>query len=184
MEFIEAGLPGAWYIKPRVFRDERGFFLETYAAEGFAERGMSTAFVQDNHSRSLRRGVLRGMHFQRPPHTQAKLIRAVRGAIYDVIVDLRRGSPTYGQWRGFELDDTDLGMLYVPHGFAHGFCTLTDETDVVYKVDAYYAPECDGGLLWSDPDVNISWPVQTPLLSKKDRELPRLAQLDSPFQYA
>jgi len=184
MEFVKSKLEGAWLVRPRVFRDDRGFFLETFKAESFADHGISTSFVQDNHSRSLRRGVLRGMHFQRPPHTQAKLVRAARGAIYDVIVDLRRGSPTFGQWEGFTLDDTDLAMLYVPRGFAHGFCTLTDAADVVYKADDYYASDCEGGVLWSDPDMKIEWPITAPLLSDKDRELPRLAQFDSPFRYA
>lgn len=183
MEFLETGLPGAWLIKPHVFRDERGFFLETFTEARFAEHGIKDRFVQDNHSRSRTRGVLRGLHFQLPPHTQSKLIRVVRGAIYDAIVDLRVGSPTYGQWRGFTLSDDDLAMLYVPRGFAHGFCTLADETDVVYKAGDYYAPSHDSGIVWNDTDIGIEWPVADPVLSAKDRALQALAAFDSPFRY-
>jgi dTDP-4-dehydrorhamnose 3,5-epimerase len=181
MEFIKTKFSNAWLIKPRVFLDERGFFLEAFSKKVFEEHGVPSDFVQNNHSRSLKPGVLRGLHFQNPPRTQAKLVRVVRGAVYDVIVDLRRGSETFGQWEGFELTEKNFLMLYVPRGFAHGFCVLEPETDFLYKTDDYYAPELDGGFIWNDPDVGISWPVSEPLLSKKDLVLPRFSECDIMF---
>ncbi len=175
-------LPDVHLVRPRVHRDERGFFVERWKASAFAELGMP-AFVQDNHSRSTR-GTLRGLHFQAPPGAQAKLVSAVRGRVFDVAVDLRRGSAMYGRWAGVTLDGDDPSWLWVPEGFAHGFLTLSDEADVIYKVSDHYAPETEGGLAWDDPDVAIEWPLgpgQVPTLSDRDTTWPRLEELRSPF---
>lgn len=181
MEFIRADLDGVILIKPDVHGDQRGFFLESYTQSKFAEGGITAVFVQDNHSRSAARGVLRGLHFQRPPFAQSKLIRVTRGAVYDVLVDLRKSSPTYGKWRAFELTAGNFLMLFAPAGFAHGFCTLDADTEVQYKVDVLYSPKHDGGIRWNDPDLAIEWPAAKPLLSKKDEELPFFREFDSPF---
>lgn len=167
-------------IKPKIFRDERGFFSETYNARSLAEHGITTTFVQDNQSLSRQSGVLRGLHFQAPPHAQAKIIRVVRGSIFDVAVDVRHGSPTFGQhvWRTLSAENWE--QLLVPEGFAHGFCTLEPDTEVIYKTSDFYAPECERGILWNDPDLNIDWPVpdEDVILSPKDQSQPRLK--DSP----
>ncbi len=170
-------------IVPKRFEDERGFFLEAYKASEFEAQGIRDHFVQDNHSHSTR-GVLRGLHYQRPPKAQAKLVRTLRGEIFDVVVDIRQGSPTYGQWVGATLSATDGRMLYVPSGFAHGFCVLSDVADVVYKVTAEYAPETEGGLMWNDPDIGIRWPIDTPNLSEKDTHYPLLRHSEAIFTYA
>ncbi len=177
MEFIETALPGAFVLKPVIHRDARGFFVETFSNRMFADNGIEVQFVQDNYSFSRQRGVLRGLHFQYFPHAQAKLVMAISGAIYDVIVDLRKDSPTVHQWISVELDSSDLRMLYVPRGFAHGFCTLQDNTRVLYKVDSPYAPQADGGIRWDDADLAIEWPVASPILSEKDGQLPYLKDL-------
>ena len=179
------GIPEVVKITPKKHGDARGFFSETYKKAALAEAGILAEFVQDNHSRSTQRGVVRGLHFQAPPSAQGKLIRVVRGAIYDVAVDIRQGSPTFGQWVGAELSEDNWAQLWVPRGFAHGFCTLTELTEVVYKVDAPYDPATEGGVLWSDPGLAIDWPVAGPdaLLSPKDRDLPELADLVSPFKF-
>lgn len=177
MEFIETALPGAFVLKPVIHRDARGFFVETFSNKMFADNGIEVQFVQDNYSFSRQRGVLRGLHFQYSPHAQAKLVMAISGAIYDVIVDLRKDSPTVHQWISVELDSSDLRMLYVPRGFAHGFCTLQDNTRVLYKVDSLYAPQADGGIRWDDADLAIEWPVASPILSEKDGQLPYLKDL-------
>ncbi|MBD3318032.1 MAG: dTDP-4-dehydrorhamnose 3,5-epimerase [Chitinivibrionales bacterium] len=182
MKFIKASIPDVVVIEPRVFEDERGFFLESYSRKVFADNGVDAEFVQDNHSLSVQKGVVRGLHFQTPPATQAKLLRVTAGAVWDVVVDLRSGSPTYGQWEGFELTATDKRMIFVPRGFAHGFCTLAPNTEVIYKVDNLYSKEHDGGVRWDDPDLGISWPIDEPILSAKDRALPLLADFSSPFQ--
>jgi dTDP-4-dehydrorhamnose 3,5-epimerase len=171
----ETALPGVLEIEPRVFRDDRGFFLERYHAERYHAHGLDAAFVQDNHSRSVR-GVLRGLHFQRR-HPQGKLVECARGAIYDVVVDLRPGSPTFGRWTSVTLSDADGRQLWVPPGLAHGFCVLTEEADVLYKCTAPYRPDDEGGLVWDDPDLGIAWPIAAPLLSVKDAALPRLRGL-------
>jgi dTDP-4-dehydrorhamnose 3,5-epimerase len=181
MEFIRSDLDGVILIKPDVYSDHRGFFLESYTLQKFADGGIGVSFVQDNHSRSAQKGVLRGLHFQKPPCAQSKLIRATRGAIWDVAVDLRALSPTYGTWRAFELTAENFLMLFVPAGFAHGFCTLAENTEVQYKVDSVYAPAHDSGLRWNDPDLAITWPVRDPVLSKKDAELPFFRNFASPF---
>ncbi len=183
MEVSQTGFPGLVVIKPRVFGDNRGFFLETHSRRAFAEAGLDYDFVQDNHARSGRKGVLRGMHFQRPPATQAKLVWVVRGAVFDVVVDLRAGSPTYKKWYGIELSEDNFLRLMVPRGFAHGYVTLTDGAEFMYKVDAPYSPADDGGIAWNDPEIGIDWPVSDPILSEKDAVQPTLATTGSPFTY-
>jgi len=185
MTVRETSLPGILVIEPRVFGDARGFFLERYHAERYAEAGIGAGFAQDNHSRSSQ-GTLRGLHFQKS-HPQGKLVEVARGAIWDVVVDLRRGSPTFGKWEGFELSDETHRQLWVPEGFAHGFCVLSEVADVLYKCTDVYRPDDEGGLAWDDPDLAIPWPEADPLLSDKDRTYPRLRDLgpadlpDAPF---
>jgi dTDP-4-dehydrorhamnose 3,5-epimerase len=173
-------------ITPRRFGDHRGFFMETFSAPKLAEAGVERDWVQDNHSLSEHAGVLRGLHFQAPPHAQAKLVRVVAGRVWDVAVDIRRGSPTYGQWVGVELSAENDRQLFIPEGFAHGFVTLEPGTEFLYKCSSTYAPQAEGGLAWDDPDLSLPWPLDAfegePRLSDKDRELPRLADLDSPFE--
>ena len=181
MKFIPSDLTGVVLIEPDVHRDHRGFFLESYTRDKFAGGGVTGDFVQDNHSCSAAAGVLRGLHFQNPPFAQSKLVRVTRGAIYDVAVDLRKSSPTFGQWRGYRLSDENFNLLFVPVGFAHGFCTLVDNTEVQYKVDRPYAPTADTGIRWNDPSVGIEWPVKEPVLSDKDKNLPFLREIVSPF---
>lgn len=181
MDFQKTTIEGLFLITPKVFKDQRGFFLESYSDKFFKSVGITTVFVQDNHSRSEPSGVLRGLHFQKPPFAQCKLIRVIQGSIYDVAVDLRKNSPTFGKWLGFELTSTNFNMLLVPQGFAHGFCTLVPGTEVQYKVDNFYSPEHDSGIRWNDPDLNIPWPVKEPVLSAKDAVLPFFKELDSPF---
>lgn len=181
MQIEKTTLEGAYLLKPKVFEDERGFFMETYSKKVLEEAGIQADFVQDNHSMSVTKGVLRGLHFQKPPHTQAKFVRVTKGSVYDVIVDLRKDSPTFGKWEGFELSDKNKRMLFVPRGFAHGFVTLEDYTEFQYKVDNVYAPESDSGLIWNDPDLNIFWPVENPILSEKDKKLQNFKDFNSPF---
>jgi dTDP-4-dehydrorhamnose 3,5-epimerase len=170
-------------VRPQLFGDERGYFVETYSLHKFAEIGINSGFVQDNQSLSRLAGTIRGLHFQAPPAAQAKLMRVLRGSILDVVVDLRRGSPSYGRWCGTKLTAAGGEQLFIPRGFAHGFCTLEADTEVAYKVDDYYAPECDLGILWNDPEIGIDWPVDAAAatLSDKDRMLPPLRNLVSPF---
>jgi dTDP-4-dehydrorhamnose 3,5-epimerase len=172
-------------IRPRRFGDDRGWFSETWSARASERLGLPTAFVQDNHSLSRPAWTLRGLHFQVPPHAQAKLVRCVRGRIWDVAVDVRSGSPTFGKWVGAELSPENGSQLFVPVGFAHGFLTLEPDTEVEYKVTDFYSPECDGGLIWDDPDLAVGWPLggASPILSPKDAKLPRLADFHSPFGY-
>ena len=170
-------------IVPRIYRDHRGFFSETYNKAELQTLGAKLEFVQDSHSLSMKRGVVRGLHFQIPPFAQDKLVRVTRGAIFDVAVDLRRGSPTYGKHVARVISATDWNQILVPIGFAHGFCTLVPYTEVIYKVTNYYSPEHDRGLLWNDPDLEIAWPIQEEesILSDKDRHHPRLSQLPAHF---
>lgn len=182
MQQLPTTFEGAVLLAPAVHGDERGFFVETFRESVQAELGTGTPFVQDNHSRS-RRGIVRGMHFQ---PGQAKLVRCARGAIYDVIVDIRRGSPQFGRSEGFRLDDVEHRQLYVPDGFAHGFCVLSDVADVVYKVSSYYDPESESGFAFDDPDVAIDWPQEFELIaSARDRSAPRLSEIAAslPFTY-
>lgn len=175
MKIIETALPGVLIIEPRVFGDHRGFFLETFQTERYREAGIALPFVQDNHSRSGQ-GVLRGLHFQRS-RPQGKLVSCSRGAVYDVAVDINPDSPTCGQFVGIELNDENHRQLWIPPGYAHGFCVLSEVADFQYKCTDYYIPEDEGGLLWNDPQVNIPWPIEQPLLSAKDQRNPTLAQL-------
>lgn len=175
MKIIPTELPGVLLMTPRVFPDSRGFFTETFSARRYAEAGVVGPFVQDNHSRSTM-GVVRGLHFQlRRP--QGKLVSVLRGAIFDVAVDIRTGSSTFGRWVGVMLSDETHSQLYVPPGFAHGFCVTSDIADVHYKCTDYYEPGDDGGVLWSDPDLAISWPAAVPIVSPKDAQYPRLRDL-------
>ena len=181
--FERLSIPDLVLVRPRKFSDDRGFFMETWTAPVFRDAGISAAFVQDNHSLSRKRGTIRGLHFQRQPFAQAKLVRIVRGSVYDVGVDLRRSSPTYGKWAAVTLTAEAGEQLFIPAGFAHGFCTLEPDTEMVYKVDALYSAECDGGLAWNDPDLAIDWPVRPDevSLSAKDQKLPPFAGFASPF---
>jgi dTDP-4-dehydrorhamnose 3,5-epimerase len=179
-------LAGVLLIEPQYYRDSRGFFVESYNKKDFHDAGITEEFVQDNHSKS-QKGVLRGLHFQ-SPHAQGKLVRVLKGSIYDVVVDIRVGSPTYGRTFAVTLSENDPAMLYVPVGFAHGFLVLEDNTEVMYKVTDLYYPEGDAGLLWNDPDLNIPWPldqvgIKEPILSEKDTKHPTLSELKTPFTY-
>lgn len=183
-EFEHLDIPGLVIVHPQVFGDARGYFEETFREDVFAQHGIK-GLCQDNESKSTTKGVLRGLHFQ-TRHTQAKLVRCIIGAVYDVAVDLRRGSPTYGQWRGVELTAENHTMFYVPEGFAHGFMVTSDEAVFAYKCSDYYAPEFEGGILWNDPDIGVQWPLDVaPMLSPKDQALPRLRQVkdELPFVY-
>jgi dTDP-4-dehydrorhamnose 3,5-epimerase len=175
MTVRETSLPGLLLVEPVVHGDARGLFSERYHAERYRDAGISAPFVQDNLSRSAR-GTLRGLHFQRA-RPQGKLVEVVRGTIFDVAVDVRPGSPTFGRWEGVVLDDEARRQLWVPPGFAHGFCVLSETADVLYKCTALYDPADEGGVAWNDPDLAIPWPAEAPLLSDKDRRLPPLASL-------
>ena len=181
--FQELDLPGLVLVEETRHGDGRGFFAETYRRSAFEAAGIDRPFVQDNHARSSG-GVLRGLHYQLPPKAQGKLVRVVRGEIFDVAVDLRRGSPTRGRWAGVRLTGEGGRMLWVPPGFAHGYAVLSDEADVVYKVTAEYAPELDRGVRWDDPAVGVEWPLPDPSLSEKDLRLPLLADAEAPFTFA
>lgn len=179
MKAIDTAIPDVKIIEPAVFADDRGFFLESFNQVKFeAAIGRSAAFVQDNHSRSGK-GVLRGLHYQLPPHAQAKLVRVVVGEVYDVAVDIRRSSPTFGQWVGVLLSEDNKRQLWIPEGFAHGFLTLSDRVEFLYKTTNYYAPESDRGIRWNDPKIAIDWKVTEPLtLSPKDQQQPLLADAE------
>ena len=174
-ERLETKLGGVVLLEPRVFGDERGFFVETFSKEAWAGLGVDAEFVQHNHSRSGK-GILRGLHFQTEPG-QAKLLRCARGAIFDVAVDLRRGSPTYGQWEGHVLDDERHRQLFVPVGFAHGFVVLSEVADVSYLVSSVYDPATEAGIAWDDPEVGVEWGVAEPVLSERDQNAPRLSEI-------
>ena len=178
-------IPDVILIAPARYGDDRGFFSETYSAKALSEAGITATFVQDNQSLSRQKGVVRGLHFQSPPHAQGKLVRVVRGSILDVAVDIRKGSPSFGRHVAVELSVENWRQLWVPAGFAHGFCTLEENTEVFYKVTDYYAPECDKGIRWDDPQIGIAWPVgaESVVLSDKDRRLPSLADSPSFFTY-
>ncbi|MCM3786617.1 dTDP-4-dehydrorhamnose 3,5-epimerase [Neobacillus mesonae] len=178
MHITPLHLEGALLIEPKVYGDHRGFFMESYNKEVFERKGIHHTFIQDNHSLSAEAGVLRGLHYQLPPRAQTKLVRVIAGAIYDVIVDIRKNSPTFGQWAGFILSEDNKRQLLVPKGFAHGFCTLVPHTQVIYKVDEYYSPEHDRGILWNDSTLNIDWPVSQPVLSDKDEKHPLLVDAE------
>jgi len=172
---LETRIDGLVLVQPKVIADDRGFFFETYRRNEYAGLGIDAEFVQDNHSRSVQ-GTVRALHFQLTPG-QAKLIRVARGAIYDVAVDLRRDSATYGQYEAFELNDTNAHQIFIPVGFAHGFCVTSPEADVAYKVSSYYDPATERGIAWDDPDIGIPWPTEAPLVSDRDRTNPQLAEI-------
>jgi len=180
--FKRLEIPEVILVEPKVFEDGRGFFMETYKMPDFIASGIKGNFVQDNHSRSTK-GVLRGLHYQNPPYAQGKLVRTIKGEIFDVAVDIRKGSPTYGKWVSAILSEENKNMLYVPEGFAHGFCTLSGIAEVMYKTTNVYSAESEAGIIWNDEDLNIKWPVQKPTLSKKDEKLPTLKEADIRFYY-
>ncbi|WP_058301435.1 dTDP-4-dehydrorhamnose 3,5-epimerase [Gorillibacterium timonense] len=184
MKFTETNLSGVLVVEPTVFGDHRGWFMETYSESKFKEQGLNNSFVQDNQSYSAVKGTLRGLHFQLNPKAQSKLVRCTRGSLFDVAVDIRQGSPTYGKWFGIELTAENKKQLLIPKGFAHGFMTLTDDVEIQYKCDELYAPECDGGIRWNDPDIGIEWPLHvTPVLSAKDEIAPLLKDAKMNFSY-
>jgi dTDP-4-dehydrorhamnose 3,5-epimerase len=168
MHIKERKIRGIFEIQLEPHKDKRGFFMRVYDDTIFERHGIHRIWVQENHSLSVEKGVIRGMHFQFPPHTETKLVRALSGEIYDVFIDLRKGSSTFGQWDSIKLSADNKKMIYIPRGFAHGFCTLTQNCEVVYKVDNYYAPDSEGSIRWNDPDLGIDWPVNKPILSEKD----------------
>ncbi|GIP00009.1 dTDP-4-dehydrorhamnose 3,5-epimerase [Paenibacillus lautus] len=174
-------LTDALVLEPVVHGDHRGFFMESYNDSLFKQHGVTYNFIQDNQSQSAEAGVLRGLHYQLNPNAQTKLIRVLTGAIYDVIVDIRKSSPTFGQWVGVILSEHNHRQLLVPKGFAHGFCTLVPNTQVLYKVDEYYSPENDRGILWNDPALGIDWPTSNPILSDKDQRHPLLKEAEMNF---
>ena len=183
-KFIETKIKDLYIIEPKVFGDERGYFMETYSQKAFEEAGLTMKFVQDNESKS-KKGVLRGLHFQ-TKHTQGKLVRVTQGEVWDVAVDLRKGSPTFGKWEGVHLSAENKIQFYVPEGFAHGFVVLSDKAVFNYKCTDFYAPEYDSGLLWNDKDVNVEWPlegIEEIILSEKDKKQKTLKELDIPFVY-
>ena len=177
-------IPDILVVESKKYGDERGFFSEVYKQSVFTEYGFNEVFIQDNHAYSAEPGVLRGLHYQSPPFAQDKLVRVVRGSIFDVAVDIREGSPTFGQWVGVELSAKNWKQLLVPKGFAHGYLTLEPDTEVLYKVTNGYAPECDKGVLWGDPSIAIEWPLEgSPILSAKDEIQPLLADMTLEFFY-
>jgi dTDP-4-dehydrorhamnose 3,5-epimerase len=184
LKFTNTKLDGVMIIEPTVFGDYRGWFMETYSYSKYKEAGIDLDFVQDNHSFSAAKGTLRGLHYQLNPKAQSKLVRCTKGSIFDVAVDIRNGSPTYGQWFGIELSAENKKQLLVPKGFAHAFMTLTNDVEVQYKVDELYSPENDRGIIWNDPSINIQWPLDiTPILSEKDEKAPLLRDADNNFSY-
>ena len=181
MKFEKTKLEGVVVITPDVFGDHRGFFMESWSEHKMEEAGLHYNFVQDNHSMSSVKGTLRGIHFQKGDKAQAKLVRCVKGAVLDVAVDLRHESPTYKQWVAVELSAENKKQLMIPRGFGHGFVTLTDEVEFLYKADNYYAPEADGGIRWNDPEIGVDWGVENPILSAKDEKNPFLHELGEVF---
>ncbi len=183
MKVIETRMPGVKLIEPIVHGDNRGFFMESYNKYAFQASGIHHDFVQDNHSLSTQAGVLRGLHYQLNPAAQTKLFRVLVGEVYDVVVDIRKGSPTYGHWEGFHLSAENKRQLLVPVGFAHGFCTLVPNTEVQYKVDHLYSQEHDRGIAWNDPLLAIDWPTNQPILSEKDQRHPTMDAADNNFVF-
>ena len=183
MQIERTALPGVLLLTPRRHGDARGYFAETWSARAFAGAGIDLAFVQDNHSVSAAAGTLRGLHFQRPPRAQDKLVRCGRGALLDVAVDARAGSPSYGAWIAEELSEENGRQLLVPKGFLHGFVTLRPDTEIVYKCSDFYAPEADGAVRWDDPGIGVGWGVTEPVISARDAAAPLLSEIDPPFAY-
>ena len=184
MKFLKTDITGVVIIEPTVFSDNRGYFLESFNKKNFEDKIGKIDFVQDNESKSSR-GVLRGLHFQTPPFAQAKLVRCIKGSVLDVVVDIRKGSPTYGKHISIELSEDNKKQLYIQRGFAHGFAVLSESAIFAYKVDNIYAPECDAGILWNSPELKIQWGVNTDdlLISKKDSKLPSFSEFKSPFTF-
>ena len=182
MKITESELNGVYIVEPKVFGDIRGFFMESWSKRAFEAMGLSYDFVQDNHSLSLEKGTLRGIHFQRGEKAQAKLVRCVKGAVLDVAVDLRPSSPLYKKWVAIELSAENKRQLLIPRGFGHGFLTLTDDVEFLYKVDNPYTPEADGGICWNDPDLGVNWGIEAPILSEKDRKFPSLRDAVTGFE--
>lgn len=180
--FKKLSIPDVILIEPEIFKDKRGFFMETYKYSDFAGFGIKEYFIQDNYSGSAK-GVLRGLHYQNHPKAQGKLLRCIKGKIFDVAVDIRKGSPTYGSWVGIELSEKNNLMLYIPPAFAHGFVVLSSFAEVIYKCTEEYSSEDERGILWNDPDIGIKWPVKRPILSEKDRGLPLLKDAYNNFRY-
>ena len=176
MKITKTKLDGVVIIEPEVFGDNRGFFMESWNKKKMVEAGLDYDFVQDNHSKSTVKGTLRGIHFQKGNKAQAKLVRCVKGAVLDVAVDLRRNSPTFKQWVGVELSEENKKQLLIPRGFGHGFVTLTDNVEFLYKADNYYAPEADAGIRWNDPEIGVEWGIENPILSEKDKKNPFLKE--------
>ena len=181
MKLTKTKLDGVVFLEPDVFGDHRGFFMESWSQRKMEELGLHYDFVQDNHSKSTVKGTLRGIHFQKGDKAQAKLVRCVRGAVLDVAVDLRHESPTYKQWVAVELSEENKKQLLIPRGFGHGFVTLTDDVEFLYKADNYYAPEADGGIRWNDPEIGVEWGVENPILSAKDEKNPLLKDAEPVF---
>lgn len=181
MDILKTKLEGVYILIPKIFGDQRGFFMESWSRRTMEEAGLFYDFVQDNHSLSTVKGTLRGIHFQKGDKAQAKLVRCVRGVVLDVAVDLRHGSPTYKQWIGVELSEENKKQLLIPRGFGHGFVTLTDHVEFLYKADNYYAPEADGGIRWNDPDIGVDWGIDHPVLSEKDTKNPFLKDIEPIF---
>ncbi|MCI7260424.1 MAG: dTDP-4-dehydrorhamnose 3,5-epimerase [Selenomonadales bacterium] len=176
MKATETELKGVFVLEPQVFGDARGWFMESWSQRKMHDAGIDVQFVQDNQSFSAQKGTLRGLHYQLNPMCQAKLLRCTRGKIFDVAVDIRKGSQQYGKWVGVELSAENKKQLFIPRGFAHGFITLTDDVEVQYKADNYYAPECDGNIRWDDPDIGVEWPLKPVILSEKDSKAPLLKE--------
>lgn len=183
MNLIETKLKDIYIVEPEVYGDSRGWFTESWSKRSLKKSGLDYNFVQDNHSFSANKGTLRGLHFQSNPKAQAKLVRCTRGAILDVAVDIRDGSPTYGQWILVELSEENKKQILIPRGFAHGFVTLTDDVEVQYKSDEYYSQEHDGGFAWNDPSIGVDWRIQNPILSEKDQKAPLLKDSMANFIY-
>lgn len=180
--FKKLEIPEVILVEAKAFLDERGFFMESFKESAFKENGIDNRFVQDNYSHSVK-GVLRGLHYQKNPKAQAKLVMAIKGEIFDVAVDVRKGSPNYGKWVGEILSEQNHRLLYVPEGFAHGFVVLSKEADVVYKVNSEYSPEHERGIVWNDREVGVKWPNDAPIVIKKDLDLPSLKNADNNFEY-
>ncbi len=176
LKATETNLKGVYILEPQVFGDARGWFMESWSQRKMEEAGIKVDFLQDNHSYSATKGTLRGLHYQLNPMAQAKLLRCSRGSILDVAVDIRKGSPQYAKWTAVELSAENKKQLFIPRGFAHGFLTLTDDVEVQYKADNYYAPDCDGNIRWNDPEIGVEWPFEPVILSEKDEKAPLLAE--------
>ncbi|NOY89092.1 MAG: dTDP-4-dehydrorhamnose 3,5-epimerase [FCB group bacterium] len=183
MKCIPTKLEGVLVVEPDVFEDNRGFFMESYNKDKYFDYGIKIEFVQDNHSLSAFRGTIRGMHYQLEPKAQSKLVRVIRGEILNIIVDLRQGSPTFKKWIEVPLSAENKKQLFIPKGFANGFCTLVDNVEIVYKVDEYYAPRWERGFRWDDPEIGIIWPVKNPILSSKDKKAPFFKDIENNFYY-